>query len=357
MTVDPDAGVLFLSAADVERAMPDVEQRLDLASRAMRALVSDAELPPKIGVHPRPDELFAHAMPAFVRGPAADGSGDLLGLKWVSGFPANASRGLPAILATILLNDPTTGQLRAVLDGGVITAHRTAAVTGVALRWWLGGRADAVGDMRVAIIGAGVQARSHLLVVEHLLPGADLVISDRSPARAEGLAAEARALGTFASATAVIDPGAAVRDARMVLTMVSFGPERQAIPAEALAAARFVVAVDYDMCVPALLAQAAAAQARFLVDERAQFLATRATGIFAGYPDPTSTLGEAILAGPAAPAGAALTGAHLAGADLALVTHLGVGVADLVFADAVVRAAERDGLGARVGTSEAGERT
>ena len=56
--------VLYLSADDVMAAMPPVAERLDLAERTMTALVADAELPPKIGVHPRPAGSFAHAMPA-----------------------------------------------------------------------------------------------------------------------------------------------------------------------------------------------------------------------------------------------------------------------------------------------------
>ena len=67
--------------------MPTVEERLALAERTMTALVADAELPPKIGVHPRPDGSFAHAMPAHLRGADPDGRDDLLGIKWVAGFP------------------------------------------------------------------------------------------------------------------------------------------------------------------------------------------------------------------------------------------------------------------------------
>ena len=60
--------IRFLSAVDVLAAMPDLDERLALAERTLTALVADAELPPKIGVHPRPDGSFAHAMPAHLRG-------------------------------------------------------------------------------------------------------------------------------------------------------------------------------------------------------------------------------------------------------------------------------------------------
>ena len=114
--------------------MPALAEQLALAERALRALASGAELPAKIGVHPRPAASWAHAMPAFVPDADGDAASDLLGIKWVSGFPANSGRGLPAIHATLLLFDAASGQPRAILDAGPITAARTAAISGVAIR-------------------------------------------------------------------------------------------------------------------------------------------------------------------------------------------------------------------------------
>ncbi len=96
-----------------------------------------------------------------------------------------------------------------------------------------------------------------------------------------------------------------------------------------------VIPVDYATMCSAAVAESAAA---FLVDDRGQFLANRAAGQFDGYPDPTATLGEAILTGMERPA-----------AGRVVVTHLGVGLADVVFADAIVRRAEAAGLGTVLG--------
>src|SRR4051794_18183808 len=126
--------VRYLAAADVLAAMPDLDERLALAERTLTALVSDAELPPKIGVHPRPPGSFAHAMPAHLRGADASGADDLLGMKWVAGFGGNHALGLPAINAGVILNDSSTGVPRAILDGGPITALRAAAVSRVGVR-------------------------------------------------------------------------------------------------------------------------------------------------------------------------------------------------------------------------------
>jgi hypothetical protein len=109
--------IRYLCAADVLAAMPDVDERLKLAEHTMTALVADAELPPKIGVHPRPDGSFAHAMPAHLRGADPGGGDDLLGMKWVAGFGRNNQRGLPAINAVVVINDAATGLPTAILDG------------------------------------------------------------------------------------------------------------------------------------------------------------------------------------------------------------------------------------------------
>src|SRR6478672_1572566 len=217
-------GLRYLTSAEVSAAMPPVADRLALAERTMTALVADAELPPKIGVHPRPDGSFAHAMPAALRpaGPGSSVADDLLGIKWVTGFAGNRSVGMPAIHALVVLSDPATGVPRAILDGGPITAERTAAVSGVALARFGPIAATTAGAAehraRVTIVGAGVQGLSHLEVIGHVLPGASLTIADRHPDRAEALAEVARATTGIARATTTEDIRAASHDADVVIT-------------------------------------------------------------------------------------------------------------------------------------------
>ena len=166
----------------------------------------------------------------------------------------------------------------------------------------------------------------------HLLPGVAVTICDRDRARAAALAQEVAggAHGPIGTVTVATEPSEAVEGAAMVLTMVSFGPDRQSIPAEAFRADATVVAVDYDMCVPATLARRAGL---FLTDDREQFLANRTKTQFAGYPEPGAMIGEAIAADTPRPEGRVL------------ISHLGVGLADVVFGDAVLRAAAERGIG------------
>jgi ornithine cyclodeaminase/alanine dehydrogenase-like protein (mu-crystallin family) len=331
MSVGP---LRYLSSADVMAALPDVETRTRLAEQALVALGRTAQLPPKIGVQPRGVGSLAHAMPAILHGGETDGSRDLLGVKWVVGFPSNVAVGLPAIHGTTILSDAVTGQPRAFLDAGALTAHRTAAVSGVAIRHW-GPSVD--WPARVALVGSGAQARSHLPVVGHLMPGASVVVCGRDPGRLDTLLRDVESGGigeiqanTFSEVRVTTDMVSAVSEADVVITMISFGSSRQVIPADAFEPGTTIVAVDYDMCVPASLAAEAAL---FVVDDREQYLANRKGTVFQGYPTDLVTFGEAMLEGRPRPSGRVLA------------THLGVGLADVVFADAVLRTAEERGIG------------
>ena len=319
----------YFRAADVIAAMPDLEARLALAERTLTALVADAELPSKIGIHPRPMDSFVHAMPAYLRGGAADGRDDLVGMKWVAGFNTNNDLGIAAVNALIVLNDPLTGLPVAILDGGPITAARTAAISGVAIRRF----APAVDDRRpqVALIGTGVQGRSHLPVIGSVLDGIDLRLFDRHVERAAAFAIEARATDGIGSVKIAPDARSAVAGADVVVTAASFGSIQQVMTSDWLTPDALVVAVDYATYCAAEVAEGAAL---FLVDHREQFLANREAGLFDGYPDPSASIGEAILAGTRRPVHGRV-----------VATHLGVGLADLVFGDAIVRRAEALGLG------------
>jgi ornithine cyclodeaminase/alanine dehydrogenase-like protein (mu-crystallin family) len=235
--------------------------------------------------------------------------------------------GLPTYHAQVILNDARSGLPLAVMDAGTITAQRTAAVSGAAIKLFAPGHAGRAAI--VAILGAGVQARGHLPVIGRLLPGASVRITDVDGAQAKALVAEARSSEGIGEAAVAPGVREAVEGAEVVVSVVSFGPDHQALDPRWLGSETLFVAVDYDMQAPASLAR----EALFVVDERDQFLATRAGGGFAGYPDPTATLGEALRDGLARPPGRVL------------VSHLGVGLADVVFASAILRRAEQLGLG------------
>jgi len=310
--------------------MPAIPERLALAERTLIALATPggAELPPKLAIHPRPAASFIHAMPAIYRGAAPDD--DRVGMKWVAGFATNTALGLPGISATVILNDAATGFPTAILDGGPITAQRTAAVSGVAIGRF--GPAVSGRPPRAALIGAGVQGHSHLPVFGHVLPRVELRLFDRDRDRAARLAAVARETPGIGGVSVHDSAREAVEGADVVLTAASFGPaaERQPMTNDWLAAGATVVPIDYATYCAAEVARDASL---FLVDHREQFLANREVGNFDGYPDPDGMLGEAIIDATPRPPGRVV------------ITPLGVGLSDVVFAEAILRTAQAAGLG------------
>jgi alanine dehydrogenase len=145
-----------------------------------------------------PDRGLLAAMPGYV--------GGTLETKLVSLFPANEACGIPTHQALIAVFDAETGTPAAMLDGTYITAMRTGASAAVATR------ALARPDASVlAVLGAGVQARSHLATVTLVRRFDEIRIANRSRERARELADEA-------GATAVDSFEAAVRGADVVCT-------------------------------------------------------------------------------------------------------------------------------------------
>ena len=104
-----------------------------------------------------PTKAYYGLMPAYIPAPAS------MGAKLVTVFGENHKQGLPSHLATILLLDPETGSLVALMDGRYITEARTAAVSAVSARFLAKAEASTLG-----LIGSGVQARSHLEALQHV---------------------------------------------------------------------------------------------------------------------------------------------------------------------------------------------
>jgi alanine dehydrogenase len=140
---------IWLSEADV-RAVVSMADLIDVMESAVAAFSADRVKQPVRTVLETPGGFYG-TMPAYMESPAA------MGAKLVTVYHDNARKGLPSHLATIILLDPATGALLATMDGRFITEARTAAVSAVAARYL------ALPDAHnLAIIGSGVQARSHL---------------------------------------------------------------------------------------------------------------------------------------------------------------------------------------------------
>jgi len=159
---------LYLSQEDVVAAGgTDMAAMVDVIERAF-AVKADGgvRMPPKVMItwadEPGTEELHGRimAMPAYI-----GGEFDVAGLKWIPSVPDNPSRnGLPRANALVLLTDRETGLPLAVMDGTVVSAMRTGAVTGVALRHL----ADP-GTEVACLLGAGVLAHTQLAALRVVL--------------------------------------------------------------------------------------------------------------------------------------------------------------------------------------------
>ena len=142
---------------------------------------------------------FLGLMPALAEG---------LGVKFVTFYPSNTERDIPTHMATIFLVDPETGTPLSVMDGRLITEMRTAAVSALATKLLTSP------DSRVlAILGSGVQARSHVEALRLVRNFEQIRVWSRTPAHAERFAEEIDAKAMPAQA--------AVRDADVVVTVTS----------------------------------------------------------------------------------------------------------------------------------------
>jgi ornithine cyclodeaminase len=181
-----DVNFLYLTGAEVRATGLDMAMVLDTVEDTFRLHhQGKINMPSKVVLDM--DERKrgrGNAMPAYV-----GGDYNIFGIKWISGFPRNPVRfGLPRGIGVLILNDAESGVPLVIMDCTQISAMRTGAVTGVGARYL------ARPDSRiVAMIGAGVQARTQLEALKVVLPQLNEVrCYDLRPEASAAYAAEMR---------------------------------------------------------------------------------------------------------------------------------------------------------------------
>jgi alanine dehydrogenase len=170
---------LVLSRSEVEELL-DLWELIDALADAMADLSAGrASVPDRVAARVDEREGLLAAMPGYTPSAGA------LASKLVTLFPQNAGTALPTHQAVIVVFDPDTGRPAALLDGTAITALRTGAGSALATR--LLARDDAA---TIAILGTGVQARSHARAVTRVGQFQALRIAGRTPGKAEVVAEE-----------------------------------------------------------------------------------------------------------------------------------------------------------------------
>ena len=309
-------------------SMPDLIECMEAALGRFSA--GDVQQPVRTALLVGPRQHWWGLMPAYVNQPPA------MGAKIVTVFDSNAARGLHTHQAMIVLLDPDTGTLQALMDGRYITEARTGAVSAVSARHLA--RPDAA---TLAIIGTGVQARSHLTALAAVRPLRDVRVWSPKPASRERFVVETQP-HPGAPVRAVASAEDAVRGADIVVLATS--SPAPVVDVSWIAPGSHVVSVgaprpDHREMDPLLTARA-----RLFVDSRAGALAESgdivmgvAEGRF-GAGHIAGELGELVLG---------RVDGRQSDEQITIFKSLGMAVEDVAAADLVYRRAVDAGVGSQ----------
>jgi alanine dehydrogenase len=303
---------LLLTETDVRAllSMPDLIAAMETALAAFSAgtVVQPVRTVLEIGEH----KSFFALMPSYVPSTPA------LGAKLVTLYESNTARGLPTHLATIVMLDPETGALAAILDGRYITEARTAAVSAVSVKKLA--RKDA---SVLAILGSGVQARSHFEALSHVRKFREVRAWSRTKKNLDAFAAET-------GATATESAESAVRGADVIVIAAS--SPTPILFNDWVAPGAHVVSVGATRPTQREMEPALVARARLFVDSRAAALKESGDVIPFGESHIVAELGE-----PAA--------ARISPEEITIFKSLGLAVEDVVAAHLALTRAKESGRG------------
>jgi ornithine cyclodeaminase len=318
--------LLVLSKADV-RAVLDMSSCIETMADVLAALErGEASMPLRFVMRPPQSPPVFGLMPAH-----RAGSDPVFALKEIVVAPANRERDLDPHQGAVLLHDGITGELRAVLNASAVTEIRTAAVSALATRLLA-----RPGSRRVGILGAGIQARSHVDAMRAVLEEPEIAIWGPTPLRARALAEEVGA--EYAPS---VEEAAAEADV-ICTTTASREP---VLPRELVAAGTHVNAVGGSQPDARELDAALVAEASLFVDRRESTLAESGDYLAAvqergiGPDHIRAELGELLV------------GSHpgrSSAAEITLFKSLGIAVEDLAAAELCVARARERGLGTEV---------
>jgi ornithine cyclodeaminase len=313
------ADVVAAGGADIALAVADVRATLGLLRNGNAVMPAETSVP--LGGSEGGGR--AYALPARV-----DGGFAAAGVKWAAHRPP-VTDGLPSSMALTLVNDAVDGRPLGVLESGLLTVARTAAVTALALA-----HLSPAPLRRVALLGAGPQAGGHLAMLAALYPALEeVVLWNRSLPGAEALRAD------------IPDPpwplrvvprlGAALEGTQAVLSCTD--ARQPFLPADAVAPGRLMAQIGHDETPFAAIARADAV----VVDLWGPFAATSGKSLFIMH-----RAGQFPAARVAADLGTVLAGGWCPHPGSAVYfSSFGLNVLDIALAARVLRQAAARGIG------------
>ena len=309
------------------RELLDLESCIEAMAGVLAALQrGELSMPLRFVFRPRGTDSLMGFMPAH-----RSGADSVFSLKEIAIVPANSARGLDPHQGGVILHDGETGALQALINASAVTEIRTAAVSALATRLLA-----RPGSKAVAILGAGVQGRSHIEAMRAVLDGPEIRIWSRGSERAATLAKETGVAlaATAAEACAGADVVCACTSARDPILSLDM-----------LAPGAHVNAVGSSIPTTRELTSELVAAASLFVDRRESTLNESGDYLFAV--EEAGIGAEHIVA----ELGELLEGVHpgrRSDDELTVFKSLGIAVEDLAAAELIVRRARERGIGLEI---------
>ncbi len=171
--------ILWLDQSDVKSVL-DMSSTLSAVESGFREHgLKKVQMPPKSYLYFTEHNGDLRTMPSFME------EQDISGVKIVNVHPDNREKGLPTVMAVVVLNSTETGAPLAVMDGSYLTDMRTGAAGGVATKY-LARRDSRV----VGMVGVGDQARTQLLAISEVMDIDEVKITSRKPSSCDSFEKE-----------------------------------------------------------------------------------------------------------------------------------------------------------------------
>lgn len=323
--------VLIVNQSEVPHLLP-MNECIEVMAEALMTLGRGDAILPLRPVLWLPDKVGALGMmPAYIGTPKA------VGLKVVTVFPGNHGTEYDSHQGAVMLFEAEHGSLLAMMDASAITAIRTAAVSGVATR--LLAREDA---SDLAILGSGVQARTHLEAMLHARPLRRVRVWSKTPEHVQAFAErESRRHGIR------IEPMESAREAvegaDIICTTTS--AREPVLRGDWIALGAHINAVGSSVAFTRELDTAAVARARLFVDRRESTL--NEAGDFL-MPKKEGAIGDDHIRGEIGEILLGQIGGRRSAEEITLFKSLGLAVEDLAAAHHIYRKARERGMGTTI---------
>ena len=323
--------ILIVNGSEVRSLLP-MDECIDVMSDALAALARGEAIVPLREIMWLPEKVGALGMmPSYI------GSMNAVGLKVITVFPGNHGTKYDSHQGAVLLFEAKHGQLLAIMDATTITAIRTAAVSGAATR--LLARTDAED---LAILGSGVQARTHLAAMLHSRPIQKVRVWSRDAEHSQRFAErESKRHGIPVSAVATVQE--AVKEADIICTTTS--AREPVLKGEWITPGTHINAVGSSVAFARELDSAAVKNALLFVDRRESTLNEAGDFLLAkkeGIVDDSHIAGEI---------GDLIIGqidGRRSSDEITLFKSLGLGIEDLAAANHIYRKAMESKVGSAV---------